>query len=115
MQQEVSQRATDGLQPVLSDTEEFQAEGMEGGKVPGGREAQNEEGGSHLRFVVKGDCYMRKEENTLLKLYGISPWSNIERMKSLRLVFSQSHIVFVRRCLDAQFSTFKWDFLLLLF
>ena len=53
MQQEASKRATDGLQPELSDTEEFQAEGREGGKVPGGREAQNEEGGSHLWSVVK--------------------------------------------------------------
>lgn len=65
MQQEASQQATDGLQPVLSNTEEFQAEGREGGKVPGGREAQNEEGGSHLRFVVKWDCYMRKEGRIL--------------------------------------------------
>lgn len=66
MQQEASQRATNGLQPECSDTEEFQAEGREGGKVPGGREGgKNEEGGSHLRFVVKGYCYMRKKEHTL--------------------------------------------------
>lgn len=38
MQQEASQQATDGLQPERSDTEEFQAEGRQGGKVPGGRE-----------------------------------------------------------------------------
>lgn len=37
MQQEASQRATDGLQPEFSDTEEFQSEGRESGKVPGGR------------------------------------------------------------------------------
>lgn len=61
MQQEASQRATDGLQPERSDAEEFQAEGRQGGKVPGGRE----EGGSHLQFVVKGDCFMSKEEHTL--------------------------------------------------
>ena len=42
MQQEASQQATDGLQPERSDTEEFQAEGRQGGKVPGGRE-----GGRH--------------------------------------------------------------------
>lgn len=61
VQQEASQQATDGLQPERSDTEEFQAEGREGRCQEGGREAQNEEGGAHLRFVVKGDCYMRKE------------------------------------------------------
>lgn len=54
MQQEAFERATDGLQPELSDTEEFQAEGREGGKVPGGREQPSKEGGSHLWFVVKG-------------------------------------------------------------
>lgn len=59
--------SSNGLQPALSDTEEFQAEGREGGKVPGGREAQNKEGGSGLRFVVKGDGYMRKEDHMLLK------------------------------------------------
>lgn len=37
VQQEASQWATDGLQPEFSDTEEFQAEGREGGKVTGGR------------------------------------------------------------------------------
>lgn len=45
MQQEASQRATDGLQPERSDTEEFQAEGRQGGKVPGGREGGTERGG----------------------------------------------------------------------
>lgn len=38
MQQEASQRATDGLQPERSDTEEFQAKRRQGGKVPGARE-----------------------------------------------------------------------------
>lgn len=57
MQQEASQQATDGLQPERSDTEEFQAEGRQGGKVLGGREAQNEEGGAHLRFVVRGRAH----------------------------------------------------------
>lgn len=42
VQQEASQRATDGLQPERSDTEEFQAEGRQGGKVPGGREGEKE-------------------------------------------------------------------------
>lgn len=60
MQQETSQRATDGLQPEHSDTQEFQAEGREGGKVPGGREALNEEGGSHLWFVVKRRLLQQK-------------------------------------------------------
>lgn len=45
MQQEASQRATDGLQPECSDAEEFQAEGRRGGKVPGGREGGTERGG----------------------------------------------------------------------
>lgn len=45
MQQEASQQATDGLQPERSDTEEFQAEGRQGGKVPGGREGGTERGG----------------------------------------------------------------------
>lgn len=39
VQQEASQRATDGLQPKCSDTEEFHAEGREGGTEPGGRVA----------------------------------------------------------------------------
>lgn len=42
-----------------------QRAGSEGRCQEGGREAQNEEGGAHLRFVVKGDCYMRKEEHAL--------------------------------------------------
>lgn len=36
VEQEASQRATDGLQPDRSDAEEFQAASREGGKVPGG-------------------------------------------------------------------------------
>lgn len=44
VQQEASQRATDGLQPERSDTEEFQAEGRQGGKVPGGREGEKDGG-----------------------------------------------------------------------
>lgn len=35
----------------------------------GGREAPSEEGGTHLRFVVKGDCYMRKAEHALRATY----------------------------------------------
>lgn len=59
MQQEASQRATDGPQPERSDTEEFQAEGREGGKVPGGRVGgETEEGGSQLRSAVKECSYM---------------------------------------------------------
>lgn len=42
MQQEASQRATDGLQPERSDTEEFQAEGREAGW-----EGARREGGRH--------------------------------------------------------------------
>lgn len=61
MQQGASERATDGLQPELSDTEEFQAEGREGEKVPGGREQPNKEGGSRLWFVVKGRPQQEKE------------------------------------------------------
>lgn len=45
MQQEASQRATDGLQPERSDTEEFQAKGRQRGKVPGGRDGGTERGG----------------------------------------------------------------------
>lgn len=40
MKQEASQRATNGLQPRPSDDEEFQAEGRDGGKMPGGREGR---------------------------------------------------------------------------
>lgn len=43
-----------------------QRAGREGRCQEGEREAgKNEEGGSHLWFVVKGYCYMRKEEHTL--------------------------------------------------
>lgn len=51
VKQEASQRATDGLQPERSDTEEFQAESRQGGKVPGGREGGRRKGGALL--VVK--------------------------------------------------------------
>lgn len=56
MQQEASQRATDGMQPKCSDTEEFHAEGREGGKVPGGREGGTEPGG-RVALVV---CCQRR-------------------------------------------------------
>jgi len=76
VQQEASQRATDGLQPECSDTEEFQAEGRRGGKVPGGREGGGKvpggregggkvpggrEGGGRVTLVVvKGDFLHEK-------------------------------------------------------
>lgn len=58
MKQEASQRATDGLQPDRSDTEEFQAESRQGGKVPGGR------GGRAEREKV-GRSLFSNEEQTL--------------------------------------------------
>lgn len=47
--------------------------------MEGGREARSEEGGAHSRFVVKGDCYMRKEEQLSLR-------SNINIQNLLRKV-----------------------------
>lgn len=44
-----------------------QRAGREGRCQEGGREARSEEGGAHSRFVVKGDCYMRKEEQLSLR------------------------------------------------
>ena len=67
MQQEASQRATDGLQPELSDTEEFQAEGREGGKVPGGRGHRSRRAGCTCGLLSKGDCYKRKEALTMVQ------------------------------------------------
>lgn len=64
-----------------------QRAGREGGCQEGAREAQNEEGGTHLRFVVKGDCYMRKEEHTLK---AVSLWLNI----NIQLWYGQSDISF---------------------
>lgn len=45
-------KQSDGLQPGRSDAEEFQAEGRQGGKVPGGG-GGGEEGGARLRFAVR--------------------------------------------------------------
>lgn len=47
MQQEASQRATDGLQPERSDAEEFQAEGRQGG-----RKGARREGGGRVTLAV---------------------------------------------------------------
>lgn len=56
MQQEAAQRATDGLQPERSDTEEFQAEGRqagrEGARREGGRREGGPEGGGRGPLVV---------------------------------------------------------------
>lgn len=48
-----------------------QRAGREGRCHEGGREAQSEEGGAHLRFVVKGDCYMRKAQHALKAISNI--------------------------------------------
>lgn len=69
MQQEASQRATDGLQPERSDTEEFQAKHRQGGKVPGARE-------EHAGRVKAGHtCGLLPEEERALK--AASPQFNI--------------------------------------
>lgn len=68
VQQEASQRATDGLQPERSDTEEFQAEGRQGGKVPGGREEGREggrKGGEERGGRGALEVCGQKEEHTL--------------------------------------------------
>lgn len=70
MQQEASQRATNGLQPERSDTEEFQAEGRQGGKVPGGREG----GRRRTRRAGRTCGLLSKEEHTLK---AVSLWLNI--------------------------------------
>ncbi|CAB1420261.1 unnamed protein product [Pleuronectes platessa] len=48
------------MQRAGREEEKCQERGREGG-----REAQNQEGGSHLWFIVKRDVYMRKDGHTL--------------------------------------------------
>lgn len=102
MQQEASQRATDGLQPERSDTEEFQAEGRQQGKVPGGRErgeeGENEEGGARLWFVVKED---EKTEE-----YGLRDHS--PGVVRSNVSFSEEHSAYL-----CYVGTFRWHIFIL--